>query len=59
MSANLHTPRALPTSSGLTLKIAAKANAGATAWCQDTVYRPSSMPWPTYLARQLRDWTAT
>ncbi|MFI1303379.1 DUF4238 domain-containing protein [Streptomyces sioyaensis] len=34
---------------GLTRKIAAKANAGAAAWCQDAVYRPPSMPWPTHL----------
>ncbi|MFD4613535.1 hypothetical protein ACFWOT_36850 [Streptomyces sp. NPDC058440] len=34
---------------GLTRKIAAKANAGAAAWCQDAVYRPPSMPWPTRL----------
>lgn len=32
---------------GLTRKIAAKANAGAAAWCQDAVYRLPSMPWPT------------
>ncbi|GAB2804839.1 hypothetical protein GCM10027073_41920 [Streptomyces chlorus] len=34
---------------GLTRKIAAKANAGATAWCQDAVYRLTSMPWPARL----------
>ncbi|MFJ3891108.1 hypothetical protein [Streptomyces rubrogriseus] len=33
----------------LTRKIAAKANAGAAAWCQEAVYRPPSMPWPTHL----------
>ncbi|MFF3547515.1 DUF4238 domain-containing protein [Streptomyces platensis] len=31
---------------GLTRKIAAKANAGAAAWCQDAVYRLPSMSWP-------------
>ncbi|WP_078943641.1 DUF4238 domain-containing protein [Streptomyces aureus] len=31
---------------GLTRKVAAKANAGAVAWCQDAVYRLPSMPWP-------------
>ncbi|MFI7300149.1 DUF4238 domain-containing protein [Streptomyces sp. NPDC050121] len=34
---------------GLTRKIAAKANAGAAAWCQDAVYRLPSMPWPARL----------
>ncbi|WAU82612.1 DUF4238 domain-containing protein [Streptomyces sp. Qhu-G9] len=34
---------------GLTRKIAAKANAGASAWCQKAVYRPPSMPWPARL----------
>ncbi|MFD9114977.1 hypothetical protein [Streptomyces bottropensis] len=34
---------------GLTRRIAAKANAGAAAWCQEAVYRPPSMPWPTHL----------
>ncbi|MDN3272485.1 hypothetical protein [Streptomyces sp. MA15] len=34
---------------GLTRKIAAKANAGAAAWCQDAVYRPPSMSWPSRL----------
>nr|WP_272921024.1 DUF4238 domain-containing protein [Streptomyces sp. SID2888] len=34
---------------GLTRKIAAKANTGAAAWCQDAVYRPPSVPWPTRL----------
>lgn len=34
---------------GLTRRIAAKANAGAAAWCQDAVYRPPSMPWPSRL----------
>lgn len=34
---------------GLTRKIAAKANAGAAAWCQDAVYRLPSMSWPTHL----------
>lgn len=29
----------------LTRKIAARANAGAVAWCQDAVYRLPSMPW--------------
>ncbi|GGW78431.1 hypothetical protein [Streptomyces galilaeus] len=43
-----HRPR-----EGLTRKIAAKANAGAAAWCQDAVYRPPSIPWSTHL--QLAD----
>lgn len=34
---------------GLTRKIAAKANAGAAAWCQDAVYRLPSMSWPSRL----------
>ncbi|MEU1502889.1 DUF4238 domain-containing protein [Streptomyces sp. NPDC005732] len=34
---------------GLTRKIAAKANAGAAAWCRDAIYRPPSMPWPASL----------
>lgn len=34
---------------GLTRKIAAKANAGAAAWCQDAVYRLPSMSWPAHL----------
>ncbi|MFI0772838.1 DUF4238 domain-containing protein [Streptomyces sp. NPDC021218] len=34
---------------GLTRKIAAKANAGTAAWCQEAVYRPPSMPWPIHL----------
>ncbi|MEU1305197.1 MULTISPECIES: hypothetical protein [Streptomyces] len=33
----------------LTRKIAAKANTGTAAWCQDAIYRPPSMPWPTHL----------
>lgn len=40
----LHRPR-----EGLTRKIAAKANAGAAAWCQDAVYRLPSMSWPAHL----------
>ncbi|WP_331739831.1 DUF4238 domain-containing protein (plasmid) [Streptomyces sp. NBC_00015] len=39
-----HRPR-----KGLTRKIAARANAGAVAWCQDAVYRLPSMPWPAPL----------
>ncbi|MFC8360827.1 DUF4238 domain-containing protein [Streptomyces griseorubiginosus] len=34
---------------GLTRRIAAKANAGAAAWCQEAVYRLPSMPWPAHL----------
>ncbi|MDX2628989.1 DUF4238 domain-containing protein, partial [Streptomyces scabiei] len=34
---------------GLTRKIAAKANAGAAAWCHDAVYRLPSMPRPARL----------
>ncbi|SBV01811.1 Protein of unknown function (DUF4238) [Streptomyces sp. OspMP-M45] len=34
---------------GLTRRIAAKANAGAAAWCRDAVYRLPSMPWPAQL----------
>ncbi len=41
------------TRDGLTRKIAAKANAGAAAWCQDAVYRLPSMSWPARL--QLAD----
>lgn len=46
----ISTPRAhyLP-HQGLTRKIAAKANAGAAAWCQDAVYRLPSMSWPSRL----------
>ncbi|MFH8681162.1 DUF4238 domain-containing protein [Streptomyces lydicus] len=33
----------------LTRRLAAKANAGAAAWCQDAVYRLPSMPWPAHL----------
>ncbi|WP_244318755.1 DUF4238 domain-containing protein [Streptomyces brevispora] len=33
----------------LTRRLAAKANAGAAAWCQDAVYRLPSMAWPTRL----------
>ncbi|MFD3739026.1 hypothetical protein [Streptomyces sp. NPDC058629] len=35
-----------PPQQGLTRRIAAKANSGAAAWCQDAAYRPPSMPWP-------------
>lgn len=46
----ISTPRAhYRPQQGLTRKIAAKANAGAAAWCQDAVYRPPSMPWPARL----------
>ncbi|WP_258056109.1 DUF4238 domain-containing protein [Streptomyces sp. Ru62] len=46
----ISTPRAhYRPEQGLTRKIAAKANAGAAAWCQDAVYRLPSMPWPAHL----------
>ncbi|MFG3427607.1 DUF4238 domain-containing protein [Streptomyces californicus] len=46
----ISTPRAhYRPQQGLTRRIAAKANAGAAAWCQDAVYRPPSMPWPSRL----------
>lgn len=46
----ISTPRAhYRPQQGLTRRIAAKANAGAAGWCQDAVYRPSSMPWPSRL----------
>ncbi|MFI0990543.1 DUF4238 domain-containing protein [Streptomyces exfoliatus] len=46
----ISTPRAhYRAPEGLTRKIAAKANAGAAAWCQDAVYRLPSMPWPAHL----------
>ncbi|MGI5274947.1 DUF4238 domain-containing protein [Streptomyces rochei] len=46
----ISTPRAhYRPQQGLTRKIAAKANAGAAAWCQDAVYRLPSMSWPSRL----------
>ncbi|MGA5291615.1 DUF4238 domain-containing protein [Streptomyces pseudogriseolus] len=46
----ISTPRAhYRPDQGLTRKIAAKANAGAAAWCQDAVYRLPSMSWPAHL----------
>ncbi|QLH19339.1 DUF4238 domain-containing protein [Streptomyces sp. Rer75] len=33
----------------LTRRMAAKANRGAAAWCQEAVYRLPSMPWPPHL----------
>ncbi|MFI1308558.1 DUF4238 domain-containing protein [Streptomyces albidoflavus] len=46
----ISTPRAhYRSQQGLTRRIAAKANAGAAAWCQKAVYRLPSMPWPARL----------
>lgn len=46
----ISTPRAhYRPQQGLSRKIAAKANAGAAAWCQDAVYRLPSMSWPSRL----------
>lgn len=46
----ISTPRAhYRPEKGLTRKIAAKANTGAAAWCQDAVHRAPSMPWPVHL----------
>ncbi|MEU6935632.1 DUF4238 domain-containing protein [Streptomyces rubiginosohelvolus] len=46
----ISTPRAhYRPQQGLTRRIAAKTNAGTAAWCQDAVYRPPSLPWPSWL----------